>query len=34
MWVVITAIGILTALLLWIYDKFVLPKSGSEATTA
>ncbi|MDR3747907.1 MAG: MFS transporter [Acidobacteriota bacterium] len=32
MWVVITAIGILTALLLWIYDKWVLPKSGSEAT--
>jgi dipeptide/tripeptide permease len=26
MWVVITAVGILTALLLWIYDKFVLPK--------
>jgi proton-dependent oligopeptide transporter, POT family len=34
MWVVITAIGVLTALLLWIYDKLVLPKSGSEATTA
>ena len=29
MWVVITAIGVLTALLLWIYDKFVLPKEGS-----
>ena len=28
MWVVITAIGVLTALLLWIYDKFVLPKEG------
>jgi dipeptide/tripeptide permease len=26
MWVVITAIGVLTALLLWIYDKLVLPK--------
>ena len=33
MWVVITAIGILTALLLWIYDRLVLPKSGSGATT-
>jgi proton-dependent oligopeptide transporter, POT family len=33
MWVVITAIGVLTALLLWIYDKLVLPKSRSEATT-
>jgi len=29
MWVVITAIGVLTALLLWMYDKFVLPKEGS-----
>ena len=28
MWVVITAIGIFTALLLWIYDKLVLPKQA------
>ncbi len=34
MWVVITAIGILTALLLWIYDKFVLPKEASPAASA
>ncbi len=34
MWVVITAIGVLTALLLWIYDKFVLPKeAGPQAAT-
>jgi POT family proton-dependent oligopeptide transporter len=26
MWVVITAIGLLTAVLLWVYDRFVLPK--------
>ncbi len=26
MWVVITAIGVLTAVLLWVYDRFVLPK--------
>ncbi|MGB8889302.1 MAG: MFS transporter [Candidatus Korobacteraceae bacterium] len=29
MWVVITAIGILTAVLLWIYDRFVLPKAAA-----
>jgi len=34
MWVVITAIGVVTALLLWVYDKLVLPKSASEATAA
>jgi dipeptide/tripeptide permease len=34
MWVVITAIGVLTALLLWIYDKLVLPKSASKTTAA
>ena len=35
MWVVITAIGVLTALLLWIYDKFVLPKeAGPHAATS
>jgi proton-dependent oligopeptide transporter, POT family len=28
MWVVITAIGVVTALLLWIYDRFVLPKEA------
>ena len=28
MWVVITAIGVLTALVLWIYDRFVLPKEA------
>jgi len=33
MWVVITAIGVLTALLLWVYDKLVLPKSAPETTT-
>ena len=27
MWVVITAIGVLTAALLWVYDRFVLPKA-------
>jgi proton-dependent oligopeptide transporter, POT family len=27
MWVVITAIGVLTAVLLWVYDRFVLPKA-------
>jgi len=29
MWVVITAIGLLTTLLLWIYDRFVLPKAAA-----
>jgi proton-dependent oligopeptide transporter, POT family len=31
MWVVITAIGILTALLLWIYDKLLLPKQAEQS---
>jgi proton-dependent oligopeptide transporter, POT family len=30
MWVVITAIGILTAVLLWIYDRLVLPKQAHQ----
>jgi dipeptide/tripeptide permease len=29
MWVVITAIGVLTAALLWVYDRFVLPKEAA-----
>jgi POT family proton-dependent oligopeptide transporter len=29
MWVVITAIGVLTAALLWTYDRFVLPKAAT-----
>jgi dipeptide/tripeptide permease len=33
MWVVITAIGVLTAILLWIYDRFVLPKKVEERVT-
>jgi dipeptide/tripeptide permease len=33
MWVVITAIGVLTALLLWIYDKFVLPKDTGPTSS-
>jgi len=31
MWVVITAVGILTALLLWVYDKLLLPKQAEPA---
>jgi len=34
MWWVITGVGVLTAILLWIYDKFVLPKPAGEATHA
>ena len=30
MWVVITAIGLLTAVFLWIYDRFVLPKAAEK----
>ncbi len=33
MWVVITAIGLLTAVLLWIYDRFVLPKEVATKTS-
>ena len=32
MWWVITAVGVLTAILLWIYDRLLLPKE-TEATT-
>jgi hypothetical protein len=28
MWYAVTAVGIITALLLWIYDKTVRPTSG------
>ena len=34
MWWVITAVGVLTALLLWIYDKVLLPKPVKEVTHA
>ncbi len=34
MWVVITAIGVLTGILLWIYDRFVLPKMTQKQTAA
>ncbi len=34
MWWVITAVGVLTAMLLWIYDKFVLPKPAVDSTHA
>jgi MFS family permease len=34
MWWVITGVGVLTAILLWIYDKFVLPKPADEAAPA
>ncbi|MGA2905431.1 MAG: MFS transporter [Candidatus Korobacteraceae bacterium] len=30
MWVVITAVGVLTAILLWIYDKLVRPKEAAS----
>jgi hypothetical protein len=33
MWVVITTIGVLTAILLWIYDRFVLPKEVDKGVT-
>jgi len=33
MWWVITGVGLLTAILLWMYDRFVLPKHA-DATTA
>ena len=33
MWGVITAIGLLTAVLLWIYDRFVLPKEVATKTS-
>ena len=33
MWVVITAIGLLTAVLLWIYDRCVLPKEVMTKTS-
>jgi hypothetical protein len=34
MWWVITGVGVLTAILLWIYDKFVLPKPADETAPA
>ena len=34
MWVVIMVIGVLTAILLWIYDRVILPKHASETTPA
>jgi len=34
MWWVITGVGVLTAILLWIYDKFVLPQPAGETTHA
>ncbi len=34
MWVVIMVIGVLTAILLWIYDKVLLPKHTGETTPA
>ncbi len=34
MWWVITGIGVLTAILLWTYDRFVLPKSEDAAQPA
>ena len=33
MWWVITAIGLLTAVLLWVYDRFVMPKRVDEVVT-
>jgi proton-dependent oligopeptide transporter, POT family len=30
MWVVITAVGVLTAILLWVYDKLLLPKGSGN----
>jgi dipeptide/tripeptide permease len=34
MWVIIMVIGILTAILLWIYDKVLLPKHAGKTTPA
>ena len=34
MWWVIIGVGVLTALLLWVYDRFLLPARSSESTGA
>ncbi|MGB7554782.1 MAG: MFS transporter [Candidatus Korobacteraceae bacterium] len=34
MWVVIMVIGVMTAILLWIYDKLLLPRQAGETTHA
>ncbi len=34
MWWVITAVGVLTALALWVYDKFMRPKTAEESPAA
>jgi MFS family permease len=32
MWWVITGVGVLTAILLWMYDRFVMPLPAAKAT--
>jgi POT family proton-dependent oligopeptide transporter len=34
MWVVITSVGVLTALLLWIYDRTLMPKEATAKTAS